>query len=221
MAAVTVGVVVRSMTWGPAAADPDYVVDVDVAPLVNSPAADPPPMRESVHGVDQPPVPRRIVPTRRTKPPLAREVVGATGPSVVSAAIETTEPARFALSGGTVATRAGAASATASAPPASVAEGNADAVSERDVNVPARLLSSSPLVYPPVARKAEIETDFPVEIVVDANGRVAAARAVSRVGYGLDEAALRAIREYRFSPALRAGRPVRVRMRWNVQFRLR
>ena len=72
-----------------------------------------------------------------------------------------------------------------------------------------------------MARQAEIESDFPVEIVVDSDGSVAAARAVNRVGYGLDEAALRAIREYRFSPALRAGRPVRVRMRWTVQFRLR
>ena len=32
--------------------------------------------------------------------------------------------------------------------------------------------------------------------------------------------ALNAIRLYRFSPALRAGRPVRVRMRWTIQFRL-
>jgi protein TonB len=89
------------------------------------------------------------------------------------------------------------------------------------VSVPARLLSSSPLVYPPAARQAEIESDFPVEIVVDLDGRVIAARAITRAGYDLDEAALRAIRAYRFSPAMRGGQPVRVRMRWTVQFRLR
>jgi protein TonB len=221
MAAVTVGVVVRSMTWDPAPVEPD-VVDVDVAAVVNSRAENPPPTSEPFHGVDKEPVPRRSAPTRRTKATLARETTDVTGPSMVPAPVETDEPARFALSAGTVATRAGATSAAAaSGPPGSAAEGGTDAVSERDVNVPARLLSSSPLVYPPVARKAEIESDFPVEIVVDADGRVAAARAVNRVGYGLDEAALRAIREYRFSPALRAGRPVRVRMRWTVQFRLR
>ena len=44
--------------------------------------------------------------------------------------------------------------------------------------------------------------------------------ALRRAGYGLDEAALQAIRAYRFSPALRAGHPVRVRMRWTIQFRL-
>jgi outer membrane biosynthesis protein TonB len=47
------------------------------------------------------------------------------------------------------------------------------------------------------------------------------ARALTRAGYGLDAAALQGIRGYRFSPAMRAGRPVAVRMRWIVQFRLR
>jgi TonB family protein len=88
------------------------------------------------------------------------------------------------------------------------------------VSVPARLLSSGPLPYPAAARQAEIEVDLPLELVVDGAGRVTAARGLTRVGYGLDEAALAAIRSYRFSPALRDGRPVPVRMRWTVQFRL-
>jgi protein TonB len=92
---------------------------------------------------------------------------------------------------------------------------------ERQVDVPARLLAAAPLAYPPVARQAEIELDFPLEIIVAASGRVVSARAVSHAGYGLDEAALQGIRAYRFSPAMRAGRPVPVRMRWTVQFRLR
>ena len=72
-----------------------------------------------------------------------------------------------------------------------------------------------------MARQAEIEVDLPLEIVVDASGRVTSARGLSRAGYGLDEAALSAIRGYRFSAALRDGHPVPVRMRWTVQFRLR
>ena len=52
-------------------------------------------------------------------------------------------------------------------------------------------------------------------------GRVLEARSLSHHGYGLDEAAERAIRTWQFSPALRDGHPVRVRMRWTVQFRLR
>ena len=219
MAAVTVGVVVRSMTGGPAAESD--VVEVDVAPLVNAPLEPLPPTSDPFNSVGQEPISRRFVPMRRRKATLAPETAGVSGPSIVPAPVETDGPARFVLSGFTVATRAGVTFARASGSPGNESEGVSDAVGERDVNVPARLLSSSPLVYPPVARQAEIESDFPIEIVVDADGRVAAARAVSRVGYGLDEAALRAIREYRFSPALRAGRPVRVRMRWTVQFRLR
>ncbi len=219
VAAVTVGVVVRSTTGGPAAESD--VVDVDVAPLVNAPLEPLPPMSERFNGVGQEPISRRFAPMRRMKATSARETTGVSGPSIVPAPVKTDGPARFALSSFTAATRAGVAFATLSGSSGNESEGVPDVVGERDVNVPARLLSSSPLVYPPVARQAEIESDFPIEIVVDVDGRVVAARAVSRVGYGLDEAALRAIREYRFSPALRAGRPVRVRMRWTVQFRLR
>ena len=219
MAAVTVGVVLRSTTGGPAAESD--IVDIDVAVLVNAPLEPLPPTSEPFNGVGQEPVSRRFVPMRRMKAISARETVGVSGPSIVPAPVKTDGPARFALSSFSVATRGGVTFATLSGSSGNQSEGASDAVGERDVNVPARLLSSSPLVYPPVARQAEIESDFPVEIVVDADGRVAAARAVSRVGYGLDEAALRAIRGYRFSPALRAGRPVRVRMKWTVQFRLR
>ena len=129
-------------------------------------------------------------------------------------------PPRFALSAGTIAstpsivsTGAPSAAGRPSDEPGPFGEG--------DVNVPARLVARSPLVYTPAARQAGIEIDLPVEIVVDATGRVVAARALGHAGFGLDEAALRAIRAYRFSPAIRGGRPVPVRMRWPVQFRLR
>jgi len=50
---------------------------------------------------------------------------------------------------------------------------------------------------------------------------VTSAVGLGRAGFGLDEAARQAVTRYRFSPALRDGRAVRVRMRWIVQFRLR
>jgi TonB family protein len=219
MAALTAGVVVRSMTDG--AAEPS-VLDIDVVSPVVSPLEAPPSTTGAEHNVGKEPPLRRSLPMRRAKTNPAHDTAAVPGSVMSAAPVKTDEPARFALSAGVVATRPGAASAgSASGPPRSGSEGDTGASGEGDVDVPARLLSSSPLVYPPVARQAEIEIDLPVEIVVDAEGRVATARAVSRAGYGLDEAALRAIREYRFSPALRAGRPVRARMRWIVQFRLR
>jgi protein TonB len=92
---------------------------------------------------------------------------------------------------------------------------------ESRVTSRARLVFSVPPVYPDAARRNEIEADVPLEIVVDDGGRVTSAAALGTTGYGLDEAARAAVAQYRFSPALREGRAVRVRMRWIVQFRLR
>ena len=201
------------------------MVELDLAPAAEVatnlpvPAAAPPVAAPS-EPVRAHPSPRHRVALR----PLAVAVVADPAPVLVDAPAA---PPRFVMSAGTVATRA--TPVAPAGPVAFAAPGGANApagfaanaFAEGDVSEPARLLSSRPLVYPPTARAAAIETDFPVEIVVDTAGRVVAARAVHRAGYGLDEAALTAIRAYRFSPAVRAGRAVPVRMRWVVQFRLR
>jgi TonB family protein len=88
------------------------------------------------------------------------------------------------------------------------------------VSMPAHVVGKIAPTYPEEARRAEVEADVVLEILVETDGRVRDARSLNRRGYGLDEAALAAIRACRFSPALRDGRPVRVRMRWTVQFRL-
>jgi TonB family protein len=97
----------------------------------------------------------------------------------------------------------------------------AETLPESAVSAPARVLSTVAVVYPPEARAAEIERDVALAIVVDPAGAVVEARPLSHEGYGLEDAAARAVRSYRFSPAQRDGRAVRVRMRWTVQFRLR
>jgi protein TonB len=100
--------------------------------------------------------------------------------------------------------------------------GNDDVVhAASTVQVAARLVQSVVAAYPVHARADEVEGDVGVEIVVDREGRVVDARVTRPAGHGLDEAALTAVRAYRFSPAQREGRAVRVRMPWSVQFRLR
>lgn len=155
-----------------------------------------------------------------------------TSPTAVSEDVAAA-PVRFAMSAGTVAGRGApaprdSAVAKEGGPVGSAAggdvrdgDGTGDVVGEDRVSVPARLLGSANVPYPASAREAEIEADVQVELVVGLDGRVSRARVVSRCGYGLDEAALQGVRNFRFSPALRDGRPVRVRMRWPVQFRLR
>jgi TonB family protein len=114
----------------------------------------------------------------------------------------------------------GAVSSLGSTPPQ---EGGIDAapMPEALVDGRARLVAGVSPAYSDAARADGIEGDVRVELVVGVSGAVESARVVLGIGHGLDEAALRAVRQYRFAPALKAGRPVRVRMAWSMQFRLR
>ena len=123
--------------------------------------------------------------------------------------------ARFVMAFGTATTATGGL-----APFAGSDETGTATYAESGVSSRARLLEGTPPVYPPAARAAAVEADLPLEIVVDAKGTVVDARLLKHAGYGLDEAALSAVRAYRFIPAQRAGHGVSVRMRWVVDFRL-
>jgi protein TonB len=140
--------------------------------------------------------------------------------------VEAARP-RFALSAGTVATGPGLYEAPEGRPArgaASSGEAGASAgvaeLGEREVDVGAKPLSAPTPKYPPAAEHEQIEGDVSLEIIVGADGNVVSARALGAPGYGLGEAARDAVLRYRFSPAMRAGRAVAVRMRWIVQFRL-
>jgi protein TonB len=141
-------------------------------------------------------------------------------PAVVAA--PASAPARFVMSFGTAATSTGGpSSASSSRSTAASGDGvGTDPYPESGVSSRARLLGGSPPEYPSAARTAGVEADVPLEIVVSSAGAVVDARPLRHVGYGLDEAALRAVRAFRFTPARREGREVAVRMRWVVDFRL-
>ena len=229
-AAVTIGSVLAlaPVSSGPAPEPAAIDVTVMAAPDVLVPQSAPPPPALAQ--------PAHAAATMRHRP--AARPMAATAPAphpVTSAAPIAAPPADeppmiFALSAGTVASGPALAAPAApvparATPSATGGEGAASVdsatVGEHQVDVPARQLAEGPLAYPPAARQAEIELDFPLEIVVDAAGRVVSARALAHAGYGLEEAALQGIRGYRFSPAMRAGHATAVRMRWVVHFRLR
>jgi len=157
--------------------------------------------------------------TPTVTPSLLATTSSASGPIV---AVEATPSARFTLSMGTVPAPApGPTSPRMAAVAGQSGPTGSDVVGEKDVEVAARPIWNPKPPYPPQAERAEVEGDVPLQIVIDTDGRVVEAHSISRCGYGLDEAAEQAIRAWRFSPALRHGRPVRVRMRWPFQFRLR
>ena len=75
-------------------------------------------------------------------------------------------------------------------------------------------------VYTADALRREIEGDVVLEVVVLANGDVGEIRIVRGLGYGLDETAVNAMRQWRFHPARRQGVTVDV-VEVAMEFRLR
>ncbi len=86
---------------------------------------------------------------------------------------------------------------------------------------PPRLLHEVKATYTDEARRASVTGDVVMEVVIRADGSVASARIVRGLGFGLDERAATAVRQWRFAPARRAGEPVHVAVEVAVQFNLR
>jgi protein TonB len=74
-------------------------------------------------------------------------------------------------------------------------------------------------VYPETARRAKMTGTVSVEVVIDVSGKVIGARAVSGPEM-LRDAAERAARMAKFTPALLSGQPVRVSGVINYNFSL-
>ncbi|HSC28638.1 MAG TPA: energy transducer TonB, partial [Vicinamibacterales bacterium] len=75
--------------------------------------------------------------------------------------------------------------------------------------------------YTEDGRRRGLEGEVVLEIVVRADGRVGAIRLLRGLGGGLDQRAIEAVRQWRFSPATRHGAPVDVMVEVAVEFRLR
>ncbi len=74
--------------------------------------------------------------------------------------------------------------------------------------------------YSDAAQDEEIEGVVKVEVVLDRNGRVMKVRVIKSLGYGLDQAVVRAVKASRFSPARMGSRPVRCRLIIPYRFHL-
>ncbi len=83
-----------------------------------------------------------------------------------------------------------------------------------------KFLVKARLSYPPRAKELGVEGIVILEVDIDKKGRVVAVRVVKRAGFGFDEAAVNMIKNSKFLPAYSDGRPVPVRMRFTIVFRL-
>lgn len=86
---------------------------------------------------------------------------------------------------------------------------------------PPRLLREVRADYTDAARRSGVTGDVVLEIVVRHDGSVGDVRVLRRLGTGLDERAVQAVRQWRFAPATRQGAPVDVVVEVAVEFRLR
>ena len=75
--------------------------------------------------------------------------------------------------------------------------------------------------YTEEGRRRSVEGDVVMEVVVRADGSVGTVKILQGLGSGLDQRAVEAVRQWRFSPARRFGTAVDVLVEIAVEFRLR
>ena len=89
-----------------------------------------------------------------------------------------------------------------------------------EVDTPATPLSRGPLVFPEHAYVSKLRGTVKARVYIDEEGRVVAVDIVAVKPYGgvFEEAALEALRQVRYSPALLAGQPVKTQKLIEVTF---
>jgi periplasmic protein TonB len=90
---------------------------------------------------------------------------------------------------------------------------------EQHYDQPPRIVDQPRLVYPLEAFQARVTGMVDVEVLIDETGHVARAE-IRRSIKGLDEAALANVRQWRFEPARKAGKPVPTTAIAPVTFRI-
>ncbi len=105
-----------------------------------------------------------------------------------------------------------AASLLAVTPPAGAQPGQSETVT------PPSVVTHVDAQYPPSALASREHGDVMVAVTVDVDGHVSKVDVLESGGADLDEAAVVAVRQWTFSPALRAGKPVASRIRVPFHF---
>jgi periplasmic protein TonB len=76
------------------------------------------------------------------------------------------------------------------------------------------------LHYTEFAKRADIEGTVVIEILINKNGDVEDAKIIQSLNSGLDEIALQAVKDTKFIPGMQRDKPVRVRMKIPIKFKL-
>jgi len=206
--------------------DPEWVRPMARSPqnrtltlsLVDAPPPAVKPLTSAPASAPKAPPPSK--PRVRPKPP-APPSVPIPGPIPATPAVTPATPARPAEK---------SASAVGSGPsPAPLDEPAFPAAASDAADARAQVQASVPLydrnpppVYPVAARRRNLEGTVLLEVLVDRDGRAAQVRLLRGSGHAmLDRSALDSVRQWRFTPALRGGRPQEMWVQVPVRFQLK
>ena len=87
------------------------------------------------------------------------------------------------------------------------------------ISAPQPVLTPDP-EYTEEARRAKTQGTCTLFLIVDAAGQPRDIRVVHGLGFGLDAKAIEAVRQWRFDPSLKDGKPVSVQISIEVEFKL-
>ncbi len=85
---------------------------------------------------------------------------------------------------------------------------------------PPAVVTTVPPQYTPQGRQDKISGNVLLKLVVDTNGNPTNVRVVRSLDPGLDQEALKAVKQYKFKPAIRHGKPVATEVSIEVNFRI-
>lgn len=103
---------------------------------------------------------------------------------------------------------------------AGLGDRNIEAEVSVEVDQDPRVLRKVDPKYPDAAKRANREAVVFVEFTVDVDGRATDIKVVDPKGFGFDEAAIEAIKKWRFTPAKKDGVSVPKRVRQPIRFNL-
>jgi TonB family protein len=82
------------------------------------------------------------------------------------------------------------------------------------------LLKKNEPTYSPEAQTLQTTGVVHLSVVIETDGTPSSAQLIEGIGFGLDEQAAKAVKEWRFNPGSSDGKSVRVRARVDVEFKL-
>ena len=189
-------------------------------PPVRSPRLKPAPPPPT----EAPPPPSNAEPPPSPSPEPPTPVVGLTADSVVQGPADIAVPVGNTLMAAP--TAAPPKPVVAPAPyiggtPGGTGEAPFAPVSESYVRTWPTLVEEVQAPYPEEAILMEIEGTVRLSLGIDREGSCAKSRFLRKLGHGLDEAAVNAVRKFRWKPALgNDGKAVAFRIQYNYTFRL-